>query len=516
MSLRGPLSALLTPKAFPHPVDAVQLIETPISWVLLAGDFAYKLKRPVRYPFIDLTDPKHRERLCEQELRLNRRFAPGLYLEVCRIVQEGGQARIGGEGAVLEHAVRMRRFPAEEQLDRLLAQQRVQPEELAGFGRELAKIHAGLPVVPAAESWGQPAQIQALLIRNLMECADAARVLGLSQAVLDLKEPLQQRLPVAAAVMAARRASGRVRECHGDLHSRNIVRLDGHLTAFDCLEYEPAFRWIDVADEIAFLASDLATRERPAHGHAFLAAYLAESGDYQACRVLRLYEAHRALVRAKVAALSAAGTDGRGRDALLAEHASLVAHAGRSLCGGSPRLILMHGLSGSGKTWLATQLAQALPALHVRSDVERKRRAGLTPLTRSHSDLGAGLYTKGATAAVYAHLAGAAEDMLAGGCTVIVDATFLHREQRAPLLQLAARCRVGAHLVCCTAPQAVLRQRIQARQARADDPSEAGLAVLKAQQSDGEPLGTGEACEVIKVDTTDPEALDRVLRALQG
>ena len=516
MSLPVPLGTLLTPAAYPHPAPDIRFIETHISWVLLAGDFAYKIKRPVRYAFIDLTDPGHRERLCEEELRLNRRFAPELYLEVCRVVNVGGEARIGAEGEVLEHAVRMRRFPATAELDQLLANNQITPGELAGFGHALARSHAGLAVADAAAPWGQPEKIQALMLGNLKECAEAAQPLGLAGPVLALQGPLQRQLPGATAVIAARRAAGRIRECHGDLHCRNIVRLAGRLLAFDCLEYEPAFRWIDVADEIAFLASDLSSRGHLEHAHAFVAAYLEESGDYQACRLLRLYETHRALVRAKVAALSGAGLpEGERLQSLRREHVRLVAHAARSLGPHHPLLILMHGLSGSGKTFLAKQLAPRLRAIHIRSDIERKRHAGLGPMARTGSELGAGLYAPASSAALYTQLLRAAEDALAGGYTVIVDATCLTRVQRAPFAELAQRCGVPAHLLSCTAPEGVLRTRIAARKTSGADPSEADEAVLNWQLSQQEPPAPEEPFQVIRIDTSGPHALEQALRDLR-
>jgi predicted kinase len=315
--------------------------------------------------------------------------------------------------------------------------------------------------------------------------------------------------------MAARRTGGRIRECHGDLHCRNIVRLAGRLVAFDCLEYEPAFRWIDVADEVAFLASDLGARGHPLHAHAFVAAYLEEGGDYQACRVLRVYEAHRALVRAKVAALSAAGTDGAQQEALRDEHARLVIHAATSLGRQAPVIILMHGLSGSGKTYLAQQLAASLRAIHIRSDVERKRHGGLAVRSRSGSSPGAGLYTRDISTTVYALLADAALDALAGGYPVIVDASFLRHEQRALFGEVARRSSVPAHLVSCTAPEAVLKARIAVRNATGSDPSEADEAVLGWQQSQVEPLEPGEPFNLIRIDTTDPQAAGAVLAALR-
>ncbi len=515
-SLPRYLCALLEPQAYPHPVAAVQLIETHISWVLLAGEFAYKIKRPVRYAFIDLRDPERRRFLCEEELRLNRRFAPELYLEVSRITSDDGCARIGGQGPVLESAVRMRRFDREDALDRLLERLQVDHAELEAFGRELANIHGGLPTAPAGSAWGCPAAIQALLARNLDECAEASRVFGAEDAVSTLRSPLQECLSLAAETMAARRANGRIRECHGDLHSRNVVRLGARLVPFDCLEYEPAFRWIDVADEVAFLASDLCARQRPLHAHAFVSGYLAESGDYHACRILRLYEAHRALVRAKVAALSAADSSGHCElEALRQQHGKLVALASRRLARHAPMLLLVCGLSGSGKTWLARQLAERLPAVHVRSDVERKRRAGLDALARSGSGVAAGLYSSAMSAQVYDDLARAAEDILAGGFTAIIDATFLRREQRRRFAQLGDRLGALVRLIHCEVPMQTLRARIAARAVSGSDPSEADESVLDWQLSHFELPRPDEPVEAIGVETAGPGALEKALRAIR-
>jgi len=523
------LEGLLGPSAYAHPIDEVELVTTHISWVLLAGDYAYKIKRPVRYAFIDLTSLERRRFLCEEELRLNRRFAPELYIEVCKVVALEGVARMEGpvsSGAavsaphtevILDYAVRMRRFPPAEELDRLLDARRIEPHELERFGRELAQLHTRLPAAPATSTWGKPEEIRAHLLRNLLECADAARVFDSSSKVLALREALQERLAGATSWMAARRSRGRIRECHGDLHSRNIVRARGRLVPFDCLEYEPALRWIDTADEVAFLISDMKARDRPLRAHAFRTGYLAESGDYHACRGLALYEAHRALVRAKVAALSAAQNGNAGpREALLREHVRLVTFAGEALAPKTPRLLLMSGLSGAGKTWLARQLAERLSAVHLRSDVERKRRAGLRELAPSRSRLGEDLYSSAGTAALYGALVRAADDVLSGEIPVIVDATFLERAQRAPFAELAVRRGASLRLILCGAPESVLRARIIERSRRGSDPSEAGLDVLAWQSAHAEPVLAEEGIDVIAVDTAGSDALDRALRGIGG
>jgi len=516
-SLPDAIAGLLRPEAYPHAADTVELLETHISWVLLAGDYAYKIKRPVSYSFIDLTSLDRRRFFCEEELRLNRRFAPELYLEVCRVVACAGSVTMQGGAAeaegTREYAVKMHRFAAAEELDRLIGAHGIEPHELESFGRALAQIHARLPVAPPESKWGRPADIQAQLIGNLLECAQAAAVFGTSQDILALQGPLQERLPASAVWMMARRANGRVRECHGDLHCRNLVRIRGRLIAFDCLEYEPAFRWIDVADEIAFLSSDLKARGQPLHAQAFRGGYLAENGDYHACRVLELYEAHRALVRAKIAAISAMpNEDESRRHALRREHGRLVEVAAHALVAKAPRLVLMSGLSGSGKTWLARQLAERLSAVHIRSDVERKRRAGLHELASSHARLGEGIYSGVASAEVYEGLARAAEDVLSGGISVIIDATFLRRAQRTRFVELAETSGVPLRLIECEAPEPVLRARILERSRAQRDASEADLKVLDWQLAHLEALSPEEQIEAIRVDTARPDSLGRTLQ----
>jgi uncharacterized protein len=517
--LPQPLESLLDPGAYSHPVESVELIETHISWVLLAGKFAYKIKRPVCYPFVDLRSPQRRRRLCEEEVRLNRRFAPELYLGVSEVVSIDGEARMDAKGPTLEHAVRMRRFDRADELDRLLDAWRIEPAELESFGRELAAIHARLAAATEDSPWGRPADIAKLVLRNLEECAQASAVFDRGGEVLAMRPALEGRLASAAHWMTVRRAAGRVRECHGDLHCRNIVRLGSRLVAFDCLEFDPALRWIDVADEVALLSCDLVARNRPLRAHAFRGGYLAQSGDYAACRVLKLYQAHRALVRAKVAALAAAGaSDEATLRALREEHLRLIACGKACLDARAqrPALVLMSGVTGCGKTWLARQLAPRLSAVHLRSDVERKRRAGLAPLAASHSGIAAELYSPEVSEAVYEGLAQAAEDVLAGGYAAVVDAAFLLQEQRALFSALARRLDVPLHVVLCQAPDAVLRARIAARRQSALDASEADSAVLDWQLAHRQELVPREGIDAIRVESGDAVALESILARIRG
>lgn len=501
-SLPEHLAGLLQPQAYPHPVDTITLVETHISWVLLTGQIAYKIRRPVCFPFLDLRSPRRRQFLCTEELRLNRRFAPELYLDVCPIVISDGAARMGGAGKPIEHAVQMCQFRREDELDILLEQSRIAPVELDAFGRELASIHARLPAAVQPAPWGEPQAVCAAIVKNLEECAQASAIFNSSSDVRDLRPELSQRLEEAVPWMADRCKEGRVRECHGDLHTRNIVRLRSRLVAFDCLEFEPTFRWIDVADEIAFLLADLEAQRYPQHAQAFLAGYLAAGGDYRACRLLPVYKAHRALVRAKITALggdaqaSGAGSVGRSR------HHAYLDCAARALRRQRPILILMSGLSGSGKTWLAERLAPLLGAVHLRSDVERKRLFGFKEHSRSGASVGAGIYSRDFTTQVYDHLAAATEDVLTGGYNAIVDATFARRDDRGVFREIARRVGVAACLICCRASREVLVERIVERQLQASDASEADVGVLDWQEKQWEAVGGDEHwATVIPVET---------------
>jgi len=500
------LTALLRPEAYPHAVAAVQLVETHISWVFLTGELAYKIKRPVQYPFVDLRSRERRAFFCAEELRLNRRFAPELYLDVRAVTLDNGAARIAGHGEVVDHAVCMRQFRAADELGSLLERGGAAPEELAEFGRELARRHQQLPRVDVGEPWGRAESIRAALLTNLTECQRAAEVFGADDAVRALADPYRERLAADMGALESRRTAGHVRECHGDLHVGNIVRYGGRLVAFDCMEFEPAFRWIDVAEEIAFLHMDLGVRRCTAQAQAFLGGYLFEGGDYPACRLLRLYGIHRALVRAKVAALRLA------RD----EHSRYLAWARERLAYERPPLILMCGLAGSGKTWLARQLAAALGAVHLRSDIERRRIAGLDVRERSGSGLGRGLYADAMSVATYARLRACAAETLAGGLSVIVDATFQRRDQRAQLAALAAEQAAPLWVVHCHAPPAVLEARVAARSAAGTDASEADRAVLSLQEARFEPVSAAENLRVVDADTTADDVLARVLGEMRA
>jgi hypothetical protein len=422
---------------------------------------------------------------------------------------------VGGTGETIEHAVRMRQFDTHEELDRLLADGRVQPGELATFGERLADAHDRFASVAPGHAYGSVTAVCRSLLENVGQLKTLSARAGLACDLDDIECGLRRGLEQSSQLIEARWMGGRVKECHGDLHCRNVVRSSGRLVAFDGLEFEPAFRWIDVAEEIAFLFMDLSRRGGQAHANAFLNGYLARSGDFEATRLVRLYGAHRALVRAKVAAVDCtAANASKQREQLRSDHAAYIAVAGDLLNPRNPRIVLMTGLSGSGKTWLARQLTPRMGAIHVRSDVERKRLASLPAHASSRSGIDQGLYSPDASVDTYRRLAACAANIIAGGFCALVDATFQRRADRALFSKLSADAGASLVLVRCRAPIEVLRARVVERSRKGGDASEADLAVLEHQQATFEAIDPGEALEVIDADTTRDTVVQELEAAL--
>ncbi|HQQ71765.1 MAG TPA: AAA family ATPase, partial [Alicycliphilus sp.] len=373
-------------------------LQTHMSHLLLTPTHAYKLKKPLRLPFADFSTLAARRHFCAEELRLNQRLAPQLYLDVLPVLGSVQRPRLGGAHeapAAIDWVLRMRRFPAGSELDALVRSGSVQGPELDAFAERLAQFHAQASVAPPDSDWGAPAQVGQAIgavfdqLAALLSGDDGTRLAA-------LRAWFDARRPALADQWAARRAAGHVREGHGDLHLANVVRQGGAITAFDCLEFRPALRWIDTLADAGFLTMDLHAHGRSDLAWRFLDAYLAASGDHAGLAVLRPYEVYRALVRALAARLRAAqGGSAQGTDYL--------ACAERLAAPMAPRLLITYGLSGAGKSTAAAALVQQ-GAVRLRSDVERKRLFGLAPLADSAAP-GLDIYTPEASRRTFAPLA---------------------------------------------------------------------------------------------------------------
>jgi aminoglycoside phosphotransferase family enzyme/predicted kinase len=471
-----------------------RVVETHVSWVLLDGTHAWKIKKAVKLPFLDFSELATRARLCLEELRLNRRLAPALYLDVVAIHGTPAAPRLQGDGPAIEYALRMHEFSPGALLSEQLAAGTLQPEHLDRLAVRLAAFHAGAEVAGPDSPWGTPETVAG----DSMRALDGLALHGAAAADCDaLRIWLQAQASRLRPVWQERRRAGRVREGHGDLHLANAVLLEGEVTAFDCLEFDPALRWTDVFSDIAFLAMDLLAHGRGDLAYRFLNVWLDESGDHAGLPVLRWYLVYRALVRALVARIRS----GQGGAAGGPDHLAL---ALRLATDGDARLLITHGVSGSGKSWVAQRLLQQAQAIRLRSDVERKRLFGLHALDDSVRLVPGGIYGPGATQRTYSRLRELAALALSAGQRVMVDAAFLRRGERDDFRRLAHELHVPFTLLHCHAPLPVLRERVRSRSAGGSDASEADLPVLERQIAQAEPLAPQERAAALDVDTAAP------------
>jgi hypothetical protein len=496
------IAALRAPACYPHPVREVEVLQTHISCILLAGDYAYKIKKPVNLGFLDFSTLEARRHYCEEELRLNRRTAPGIYLDAIPIGGSVAAPVLAGGEPAIEHALRMRRFGQDALLDRMARHGELTPQHIDALASALALFHARIGRAGPERQFGSSARILAPALQNFEQMRALVSAKADVAQLARLRDWTAREHAALAAVFDARKRDGWVRECHGDLHLGNIALLDGVPTPFDCIEFSEDLRWTDVMDEVAFLTMDLFDHRLPRLAFRFLNAYLESTGDYAGLRVLRFYLAYRALVRAKVSCLRAhqPGMAAREQSDTEHEYRRHLHLAERLAARGHAALLIMHGLSGSGKTTIAQGLAEALGAVRLRSDVERKRLHGLAPLERSGSGLDADLYAPGASEATYERLAAGAREALAARYPVIVDAAFLQRPQRDRFAGLARDAGASFLIAACTASPATLRARVVRRERFASDASEAGLDVLLQQLATAEPLAADEAAYTLTLD----------------
>lgn len=459
-------------KALALHLDA-RVIETHISWILLTPAYAYKVKKPVRLAFLDYATLSKRRHFCHEEVRVNRRTAPSLYLGVARITGEPSAPEIDGTGPVLDYAVRMQRFADGALFGERLAAGALSARDVDGLAAMLAAAHAAAPVMRRTPPGHVPPLHRALAAlegaRPMLSAAESAGLQAWLEAGARKLEP----------EWASRRRSGHVRECHGDLHLDNVVDLDGAVAGFDAIEFDPALRWIDIAEDAAFPAMDFAARGRPDFAWRFLNAWLDATGEQEAAGVLRYALVYRALVRAQAAHLREGPCDAAAayvRAAREWSHPAL------------PRLVITHGLPGSGKTFQSQRLLEQHGAIRVRSDVERKRLFGLGALESSHAR-GLDIYSREATARTYERLFALARAILGAGFSVVIDAAFLRRGERDAAHELARQCGVRFEILACEAPVAVLRERLAAR---TSDASEADAVVMQRLREAADPLEDDE------------------------
>jgi aminoglycoside phosphotransferase family enzyme/predicted kinase len=494
------IRSLLKPDVYDHPATDIELIETHISWVILTGTYAYKIKKPVDLGFLDFSTLEKRLFCCNEELRLNSRLAAPIYLEVVAISGSREQPVLRGTGDAIEYAVKMVQFPQQAQLDNMLANGELKKYHMDAIADLVAGFHANIDVAAEDSSFGDPEHVYQPVAENFTQIRQHLHTRKSDEQLKALEDWSQATFSALKPVFEQRKRDGYIRECHGDMHLRNLVWFNGEPLAFDCLEFNPALRWIDTLSEVAFLVMDLQDRNQPELAQRFLNAYLEHCGDYQGMRVFHFYLAYRALVRAKVDAIRAGQ---HGISEIEKHEAEAEFHAYLKLARSCtrlsrPKLIITRGMSASGKSTLTQPLLETMGAIRIRSDVERKRLFGIHADTDSAAGIGKGIYSVEAGIKTYEQLLALADALLDAGITVIVDAAFLKYEQRRPFGELAQYKQTPFIILQFSAAAETLRRRIKAR---TDDVSDADLSVLEHQLDTVKPLRESELSSLIEIDT---------------
>lgn len=465
----------------PNPAQAVRLVETHISWVLITHDTAYKIKKPVKFTFVDFLARENRHHFCREELRLNRRLAPDIYLAVVPITvnRQSGEWSLdrppGPLDEIVDWAVKMKAFRFET-LD--LAVQ-ITPQTIDVIADRIAQFHINEPALPAEIPYGTKEDITRTVLENLEEIE---MQLPGNDMLATLTDWTQGALTELSAFLVDRKSAGFIKECHGDLHLANIA-LDGNAPIiFDCIEFSQRLRCIDVISEVAFLHMDLIAHAHETQAWRFLNRWLEHTGDYAGLAALPFYGVYRALVRAKISL--------HQRKPQAAHQYLQTAH--RLSQPRSREILLMHGFSGSGKTVVSQRLLESEGMIRIRSDVERKRSSGLAPRSRSGSPLNKDIYGSATTQATFDQLYSLAQTIVQAQFPVIVDATFLVRALRARFIGLAQDLAVPVKILDVRADANVCRTRILQRQRLDNDASEATLEVFDQQLSIAEPLDDTE------------------------
>ena len=505
--------------------ELVERIETNISTILLFDEFAYKLKKPVCLNFVDYTALEARRFFCEEEVRLNKRFAPDLYLACVPISGSISRPVLEGGGKPIEYAVKMKRFDRRFQGNVLVQTGGLNALLIDALADTIARFHSEAPQQSELIGSELVSGIQSNVSDNFQDVqalfsrSSTTRQKQCADIVVWTKECLRS----LKGTFLKRAAEGFVRECHGDLHLSNLVKSGDKWIAFDCIEFNRQLRWIDVMSDLAFPAMDLAARQVPHLAYRLLNRYFEVTGDYAGLKVLRFYLVYRALIRSKVLALGTISQGDALTQRLMEEQQG--EDSGRRACRYlseahrwarsriRPGLIITHGISGSGKSYASKWIADHFGYIRIRSDVERKRLHGIAIDRGSGSSVGSGIYSTLDDQITYRKLAELAECALSGGWPVILDATFLKRNRRDMARRLSQRLHCPFTILVLTAPIEVMRVRLENR--RGLDASEAGADVMEAQLTHYEPLAPSERFDAIETES-DTKALAVAVRRIEG
>jgi uncharacterized protein len=492
------IQQMLAPEFYPHPVTMpIQLMQTHASTILLTGDFVYKLKKPVNFGFLDYSTVENRHHFCDEEIRLNQGGARELYLAVLPITKQGIQYQLNGNGEIVDYAVKMIQFPQASLLSNILDSGTLTTSDIEAMGQVVAEFHTDAQQSEYISSFGRVEQIRQSIDDNYHQ---TEKYIGRAQTQLQYTETkayTDQFLAEHSDLFLDRITGGFIRECHGDLHLRNICRWHDKILLFDCIEFNEPFRFVDVMYDIAFAVMDLEARGRKDLANRFLNTYTEQTGDWAGLQVLPMYLSRQAYVRAKVTSFLLDDPDISVQDKAAAAKTAgdYYRQAWEYTRTPQGRLIMLSGLSGAGKSTLGKSIAQEIGGIQLRSDAVRKHLGGIPLLSKGDDSL----YTPEMTALTYQQLLELGAKLATQGWTVILDAKYDRQVLRGTVIDLAQALKIPLQIIHCTAPDQVLRDRLQHR---TGDIADATVDLLDSQQAAWEDFNPTEHSYVTTVDTT--------------
>lgn len=504
MTLPAFIESLLDRRSYPARPHEVRLVQTHISYVFIAGDYVYKIKKPVNFGFLDYSTLDRRKFFCEEELRLNMRLCPSIYLGVVPVVDRDGTYVFEETGEPVEYAVKMVRLEEDRMMDELVARGEVTPRMIERVARVVADFHARAESGASVSKYGDVAAIRFNTDENFSQTENFVDIVLTRRRYEFIKAYTDGFLAAGATFLARRVENGRIREGHGDLHLANICYTD-EPCIYDCIEFNERFRCNDVASEIAFLAMDLDFHGRTDLSHVFVDAYVEASGDGEVYQLLDFYKCYRAFVRGKVRSFPLDEEEASYEEKRFdLDEARRYFDLAYRYAGGKvrPVAIVMCGLSGTGKSYVADALAEHLNLVVIRSDVARKHLAGLAPTETRAAGYGAGIYSDEMTERTYRTMVEDAARLMAAGHSVLLDASFLKRRQRSIAVAAARAADARFLLVECSAPEDRVRARLAVREDEAANVSDATWPIYLEQKKHFEPPEEIDEHEHVRVDTS--------------
>ena len=483
---------------YPHStVEPIELVQTHISYVFLTGDYAYKLKKAVDFGFLDFSTLEKRNHFLAEEMHMNQAIAPELYLEILPITQDGNKYILGGAGEAVEYALKMRQFPQENLFINLFEAGKLGPEYMEELGKIVAQFHSQAETNDYIRSFGTVAKIREAIDENYQQTVPYIGIAQTQQQFDDTKAYTDQFFAENEALFQARIDNNKIKECHGDLHLKNICLWQDKIQLFDRIEFNEPFRFVDVMYDIAFAVMDLEARNSQDLANIFLNTYLEQTGDWLGLQVLPLYLSRQAYVRAKVTSflLNDPSIPDGVKESAKQTASDYYQQAWAYTQKRSGKIILMSGLSGAGKSTVARAIAQNINAIHVRSDAVRKHLAGIPPSEKGGEEI----YSGEMSQKTYTRMSELGVLLANSGFAVILDAKYDRMALRQQAIEAASAHNIPLQIINCTAPMEVLRDRLDKR---SGDISDATAELLASQQAQAEEFTSVEQAYVTTIDTS--------------